>query len=105
MPVPKVNATCTYYASHKVVKIEIPRQTTTQDDSVELRHYEVSINGMNMTVVSAQSENPNGLFYPVGEDNMPKMAQIIAVDVCDQRSDPTMIPCTTVSPPSRSLWS
>ena len=83
-------------------------QTITQNDSVELSHYEVSIkgtNGMNMTVVSAQSENPNGLFYPVEEDNMPEMAQIVAVDVCGQQSDPIMIPCATASPPGGSLWS
>ena len=60
----------------------------------------------NMTAaVSAQSENPNGLFYPVEEDNKLKMAQIVAVDVCDQRSDPIMIPCATASPPGGSLWS
>ena len=109
MPVPESSATCTYYASHKVVRINITRETTTQDDSVELRHYEVSLNGMNMTAVSAQSENPNGLFnfYPVEpeEDNM--MAQIVAVDMCGQWSDQTVIRCETVSrsPTGESLWS
>ena len=98
------SATCTYYASHKVVRINITRQTATQDDSVELRHYEVSINGTSMkTNVSAQSENPNGLFYPVGEDNMPMMARIVAVDVCGQKSDQTVIRCETVSPPGGSF--
>ena len=106
MPILESNATCTYYASHKVVRIEIKGQTTMQNDSVELHHYEVSINGTSMkTNVSAQSKNPNGLFYPVEEDNRLKMAQIVAVDVCNQKSDQTVIRCTTVSPPGESLWS
>ena len=115
MPVPESSATCTYYASHKVVRINITRETTTQDDSEELRHYVVSLNGtsMNTTAVSAQSENPNGLlnfnFYPVEpeEDNMSMMAQIVAVDMCGQRSDQTVIRCETVSPSptGESLWS
>ena len=104
MPVPESSATCTYYASHKVVRINITRETTTQDDSVELRHYEVSINGMNTTAVSAQSENPNGLFnfYPVEpeEDNMPMTAQIVAVDVYGQQSHPTRISCTSGGSPT-----
>ena len=104
-PVPESNVTCTYYVSHKVVKIEIMGQTITQDDSVELSHYDVSINGMNTTAVSAQSENSNGLFYPVEEDNKLVIAQIVAVDVCSQQSDPTVIRCTTVSPLGGSLWS
>ena len=43
------------------------------------------------TNVSAQSESPVGLFYPM--DEAPKMAQIITVDVCGQWSDPTNISC------------
>ena len=90
--VPESSATCTYYASHKVVKIEIMGRTIIQDASVELSHYDVSINGMK-TNVSARSENPmaSGLFYPV--ENMPDTAQIVAVDVCGQQSDQTMIAC------------
>ena len=83
------------------MRIEITRETTIQDDSVELSHYDISINGMK-TNVSAQSENPNGLFYPVEEDNKPEMAQIVAVDVCGQKSNPTMISCD--SSPGGSLW-
>ena len=83
------------------MRINITRETTTQDDSVELRHYDISINGMK-TNVSAQSENRNGLFYPVEEDNKPEMAQIVAVDVCGQRSNPTMISCRAAA--GGSLW-
>lgn len=90
-----MNATCTYYMSHKVVKVEILRQ---EDSSVELSHYEVSINDMN-TNVSAQLDNPmanaSGLFYPV--ENTPGTAQIVAVDVCGQRSSQTMISCNVDS--------
>ena len=105
MPVLESNATCTYYASHKVVKIEIMGQAITQDDSVELHHYEISLNGTSTmkTNVSAQSENPNGLFYPV-EDNMPMMAQIIAVDVCGQQSNSTMISCDSSPGGSLQSW-
>ena len=103
MPVPESNATCTYYASHQVVRINITRWPTTQNDSVELRHYEVSLNGTGMKInVSAQSENPNVLFYPVKEDNKLKMAQIVAVDVCGQRSNPIRISCD--SSLGGSLW-
>ena len=108
MSVPDSNASCTYYPSHKVVKICITRQ---DDNLVELRHYEVSINGTRLmkTCVSAESDNPAGLFYnfyPV--EKAPTMAQIVAVDVCGQQSGPTMINCTCSSEaPSSgggSLW-
>jgi hypothetical protein len=78
------------------VKIEITRQ----DDSVavELSHYEITINGMMKTNVSAQSDSPSGLFYPV--DNRPDVAQIVAVDVCGQRSNQTIINSCVDSPPT-----
>ena len=101
MPVPESNVACTYYTSHKVVRVNITRETTIQDDSEELRHYEVSLNSTSMkTNVSAQSENPNGLFYPVEEDNVPRMAQIVAVDVYGQQSHPTRISCTSGGSPT-----
>ena len=76
----------------------------TSNSSVELRHYEVSIDGMMNTNVPAESDNSTGLFYPVEE--APMMAQIVAVDVCGQQSGPTMIKCSSKAPSSGggSLW-
>jgi hypothetical protein len=101
-PVPESSAMCIYYACHKVVRIEITRQDITQDDSVELRHYEISINDMKINA-SAQSDSSSGIFYPVEEDNKPNISQIVAVDMCGQRSDPTMISCVD-SPTGESLY-
>ena len=95
VPVSVTNAMCTYNQTSQVVKVEITRQQITSE---ELDYYEVHVNNGMKANVSAKSDTSPvvGLFYPVAFANKPDMANITTVDVCNQRSNPRMIPCTCI---------
>jgi hypothetical protein len=70
------------------VQVEIIKQKNT---SIELRYYEISIlNGTKIEVL-AQSDGASVVFYPINDPV--STAEIVAVDMCNQRSNAT-IECT-----------
>ena len=89
-----VNATCTNILSNKILQVEIEQQN---NSSVEVRHYEISIlDGTKIEVLAQSGSETVAVFYPVNDPVT--IAQIVAVDVCNQQSDSTTIQCAPSTP-------